>query len=136
VRIIIPTVAIGLGPAALLARYTRSSLLEVLPQDFMRTARAKGLAEWSVVVGHALKNALIPVVTVAGVTLANVITGAFFVERIYGVPGIGRQFVDSVTGRDYPLLLGIVLVFAILISVVNLLVDLSYGLLDPRVRYQ
>jgi ABC-type dipeptide/oligopeptide/nickel transport system permease component len=111
-------------------------LLEVLPQDFLRTARAKGLGEWSVVVGHALKNALIPVVTVAGVTLANVITGAFFVERIYGVPGIGRQFVDSVTGRDYPLLLGIVLVFAILISVVNLLVDLSYGLLDPRVRYQ
>jgi oligopeptide transport system permease protein len=136
VRVIIPTVAIGLGPAALLARYTRSSLLEVLPQDFMRTARAKGLSEWSAVVGHALKNALIPVVTVAGVTLANVITGAFFVERIYGVPGIGRQFVDSVTGRDYPLLLGIVLVFALLISVVNLLVDLSYGLLDPRVRYQ
>lgn len=136
VRVIIPTVAIGLGPAALLARYTRSSLLEVLPQDFMRTARAKGLSEWSAVVGHALKNALIPVVTVAGLTLANVITGAFFVERIYGVPGIGRQFVDSVTGRDYPLLLGIVLVFALLISVVNLLVDLSYGLLDPRVRYQ
>jgi oligopeptide transport system permease protein len=136
VRIIIPTVAIGLGPAALLARYTRSSLLEVLPQDYMRTARAKGLREWVVVVRHALKNALIPVVTVAGVTLANVITGAFFVERIYGVPGIGRQFVDSVTGRDYPLLLGIVLVFAVLISVVNLLVDLSYGLLDPRVRYQ
>ena len=136
VRIIIPTIAIGMGPAALLARYTRASMLDVLPQDFLRTARAKGLRESSVVVGHALKNALIPVVTVAGVTLANVITGAFFVERIYGVPGIGRQFVDSVTGRDYPLLLGIVLVFAILISVVNLLVDLSYGLIDPRVRYQ
>jgi len=136
VRIIIPTIAIGMGPAALLARYTRASMLDVLPQDFLRTARAKGLRESSVVVGHALKNALIPVVTVAGVTLANVITGAFFVERIYGVPGIGRQFVDSVTGRDYPLLLGVVLVFAILISVVNLLVDLSYGLIDPRVRYQ
>src|SRR5713226_2387922 len=120
-RAIIPILAIGLGPAAILARYTRSSLLEVHGQDFIRTARAKGLTETAVVVRHAMKNALIPVLTVAGVTLSNVITGAFFVERIYGVPGIGRQFVDSVTGRDYPLLLGIVLIFAILISVVNLL---------------
>ncbi|HTD63307.1 MAG TPA: ABC transporter permease [Verrucomicrobiae bacterium] len=136
VRAIIPILAIGLGPAAILARYTRSSLLEVNGQDFIRTARAKGLTETAVVVRHALKNALIPVVTVAGVTLANVITGAFFVERIYSVPGIGRQFVDSVSGRDYPLLLGIVLVFALLISLVNLLVDLSYGFLDPRIRYR
>jgi ABC-type dipeptide/oligopeptide/nickel transport system permease component len=136
VRAIIPILAIGLGPAAILARYTRSSLLEVHGQDFIRTARAKGLTETAVVVRHAMKNALIPVVTVAGVTLANVITGAFFVERIYSVPGIGRQFVDSVSGRDYPLLLGIVLVFALLISLVNLLVDLSYGFLDPRIRYR
>jgi len=135
-RAIIPILAIGLGPAAILARYTRSSLLEVHGQDFIRTARAKGLTETAVVVRHAMKNALIPVVTVAGVTLANVITGAFFVERIYSVPGIGRQFVDSVSGRDYPLLLGIVLVFALLISLVNLLVDLSYGFLDPRIRYR
>lgn len=136
VRAIIPTLAIGLGPAAILARYTRSSLLEVLGQDFIRTARAKGLRELTIVVRHAMKNALIPVLTVAGVTLSNVITGAFFVERIYGVPGIGRQFVDSVTGRDYPLLLGIVLIFAILISVVNLLTDISYGYADPRIRYR
>jgi ABC-type dipeptide/oligopeptide/nickel transport system permease component len=135
-RAIIPILAIGLGPAAILARYTRSSLLEVHSQDFIRTARAKGLTETAIVVRHAMKNALIPVVTVAGVTLANVITGAFFVERIYSVPGIGRQFVDSVSGRDYPLLLGIVLVFALLISLVNLLVDLSYGFLDPRIRYR
>jgi oligopeptide transport system permease protein len=136
VRAIIPTLAIGLGPAAILARYTRSSLLEVLGQDFIRTARAKGLQEVMIVVRHAMKNALIPVLTVAGVTLSNVITGAFFVERIYGVPGIGRQFIDSVTGRDYPLLLGIVLIFAILISVVNLLTDISYGYADPRIRYR
>ena len=136
VRAIIPTLAIGLGPAAILARYTRSSLLEVLGQDFIRTARAKGLSELWIVARHAMKNALIPVLTVAGVTLSNVITGAFFVERIYGVPGIGRQFVDSVTGRDYPLLLGIVLIFAILISVVNLLTDISYGYADPRIRYR
>ncbi len=135
-RIIIPSVAIGTGPAALLARYTRSSLLEVLGLDFMRTARAKGLGETAIVWRHGMKNALIPVVTVAGVTLANVITGAFFVERIYGVPGIGRQFVDSVASRDYPVLLGIVLVFAILITVMNLVVDLSYALLDPRIRYR
>ena len=135
-RVVLPTVALGLGPAAILARYTRSSLLEVFTQDFMRTARAKGLGEAAVVFRHALKNALIPVVTVAGVTLANVITGAFFIERIYGIPGIGRQFVDSVTGRDYPLLLGLVLLFALLISVVNLLVDISYALIDPRIRYR
>lgn len=136
VRIIIPTIAIGSGPAAILARYMRSSLLEVLNQDYMRTARAKGLTQLAMITRHALKNALIPVVTVVGFTLANVITGAFFVERIYDVPGIGRQFVDSVSGRDYPLLLGIVLLFALIISLMNLLVDLSYGFLDPRIRYE
>ncbi len=134
-RIIIPTIAIGSGPAAILARYMRSSLLEVLTQDYMRTAEAKGLAERVRVVRHAVKNALIPVVTVTGVTLTNVITGAFFVERIYDVPGVGRVFIDSVSGRDYPLLLGTVLVFALIILVMNLVVDLSYGLLDPRIRY-
>lgn len=133
-RAIIPIIAIGSGPAAIFARYTRSSLLEVLGQDFIRTARAKGLRGGTIVLRHAMKNALIPISTVAGVTLANVITGAFFVERIYGVPGIGRQFIDSVTGRDYPLLLGIVLVFALLILIVNFLVDLSYGVFDPRIR--
>jgi oligopeptide transport system permease protein len=135
-RAVIPVIAIGSGPAAILARYTRSSLLEVRGQDYIRTARAKGVSESEITAFHAMKNALIPVVTVAGVTLANVITGAFFVERIYGVPGIARQFIDSVTGRDYPLLLGIVLVFAILIMLVNLLTDLSYGYLDPRIRYR
>ncbi len=135
-RIIIPTIAIGSGPAAILARYVRSSLLEVLNQDYMRTARAKGLSEFAMILRHAMKNALIPVVTVAGVTLANIITGAFFVERIYEVPGIARQFVDSISGRDYPLLLGIVLLFALVISLLNLIVDISYGFLDPRIRYQ
>lgn len=135
-RIVIPTIAIGSGPAAILARYMRASLLEAIGQEYMRTAYAKGLQRSAIVFVHALRNALIPVVTVAGVTLANVITGAFFVERIYDVPGIGRQFIDSVSGRDYPLLLGIVLVFALLISLVNLLVDLSYAVLDPRIRYR
>ena len=135
-RIIIPSLAIATGPAALLSRYARSSMLEVLNQDYMRTARAKGLTPFSTITRHALKNALIPVVTVSGITLTNIITGAFFVERIYDVPGIARQFVDSTSGRDYPLLLGIVLVFAFLIAATNLLVDISYGFLDPRIRYQ
>lgn len=135
VRIIIPTIALGSGPGAILARYARSSLLDALTQDYLRTARAKGLKEAQVIIRHALKNALIPVVTVTGVTLTNVITGAFFVESIYGVPGIGRQFVNSATGRDYPLLLGITLVFAVVIALMNLIVDISYGFLDPRVRY-
>jgi len=135
-RIIIPSIAIATGPAALLSRYVRSSMLEVLNQDYMRTARAKGLTRFATITRHALKNALIPVVTVSGITLTNVITGAFFVERIYDVPGIARQFIDSTSGRDYPLLLGIVLVFAFLIAVTNLLVDISYGFLDPRIRYQ
>ncbi|MBI4639432.1 MAG: ABC transporter permease [Candidatus Tectomicrobia bacterium] len=136
VRAIIPILALGLGPAALITRYVRSSLLEVIRQDYMRTARAKGLTEWIVIVRHALKNALIPVVTVSGAILANVIIGAFFVETIYNVPGIGRHFVNSVTARDYPVLMGCVLLFALLISCLNLLVDLSYAFLDPRIRYQ
>ena len=135
-RIIVPSLALATGPAALLSRYVRSSMLEVLNQDYMRTARAKGLTQYATITRHALKNALIPVVTVSGVTLTNIITGAFFVERIYNVPGIARQFVDSTSGRDYPLLLGIVLVFAALILVTNLLVDISYGFLDPRIRFQ
>ena len=135
-RIIIPTIALGSGPGAILARYVRSSLLEALTQDYMRTARAKGLRETKVILKHGLRNALIPVVTVAGVTLANVITGAFFVESIYDVPGIGRQFIGSATGRDYPVLLGITLIFSLIIASMNLIVDISYGFLDPRVRYQ
>ena len=111
-------------------------MLEVLNQDYMRTARAKGLTRFSTITRHALKNALIPVVTVSGITLTNIITGAFFVERIYDVPGIARQFIDSTSGRDYPLVLGIVLIFAFLIAATNLLVDISYGFLDPRIRYQ
>src|SRR6266540_3381209 len=111
-------------------------LVNALHGDFGPSYRSVERSVTAVVMRHAMKNALIPVVTVAGVTLTNVITGAFFIERIYGVPGIGRQFVDSVTGRDYPLLLGIVLLFALLISVMNLLVDISYALIDPRIRYR
>jgi len=134
-KVLIPAFALAIGPAATLARYTRASLLEVLRMDYIRTARAKGLRENAVVARHALKNAFIPVVTVAALSLASVITGSFFVETIYRVPGIGRYFVNSAAGRDYPVILGLTLLFATLITLVNLLADLVYGFLDPRISY-
>lgn len=134
-RVIIPVIALALGPGAQLSRYVRSGLLEVLRDDYIRTARAKGLAEWCILYHHALRNALIPIVTVGGVTLVNLIIGAFFVETIYDIPGIGRQFINAVAGRDYPLILGTTLLFATLIGLVNLAVDIVYALLDPRIRY-
>jgi ABC-type dipeptide/oligopeptide/nickel transport system permease component len=131
-KIIIPAVALSLFPAAVLARYTRSSMLDVLSADYVRTARSKGLEERWVVIRHAIRNALIPVLTVSGIILADVITGSFFVESIYTVPGLGRYFVSSITERDYPVILGTVLLFGFVISVMNLIVDLLYPLLDPR----
>jgi ABC-type dipeptide/oligopeptide/nickel transport system permease component len=132
----IPAFALCLGPAAVLARYTRSSLLDVLRQDYIRTSRAKGLNERGVIIRHALRNAMIPVATVLGLSFANVITGSFFIETTCNVPGIGRYFVKSVSGRDYPVLLGTVLMFAAIIAVMNLIVDLLYGVLDPRIAYE
>jgi ABC-type dipeptide/oligopeptide/nickel transport system permease component len=132
-KVIIPAIALALFPAAILARYTRSSLLDVLQMDYVRTARSKGLGERVVIVGHASRNALLPVVTVAGIVLADVITGSFFVETVYQVPGIGRYFVQSISGRDYPMILGTVLLLGVVISVMNLIVDLLYPLLDPRI---
>ncbi len=133
VKIIIPAFALSLYPSAVLARYTRSSMLDVLSADYVRTARSKGLAERWVVTRHAIRNALIPVLTVSGIILADVITGSFFVETVYSVPGRGRYFVGSITQRDYPVILGTVLLFGFVISVMNLIVDLLYPLLDPRI---
>ena len=132
--VIIPAIALALYPAAVLARYTRSSMLDVLKMDYIRTARAKGLRERRVIVRHAIQNSLLPVVTVAGLILADVITGSFFVESIYSVPGLGRYFVQSITNRDYPVILGTVLLFGVVISVMNLIVDLLYQALDPRIQ--
>ncbi|HEU5424695.1 MAG TPA: ABC transporter permease [Nitrolancea sp.] len=132
--VIIPAIALALYPAAVLARYTRSSMLDVLKMDYIRTARAKGLRERRVIVRHAIQNSLLPVVTVAGLILADVITGSFFVESIYSVPGLGRYFVQSITNRDYPVILGTVLLFGVVISVMNLIVDLLYQVLDPRIQ--
>jgi ABC-type dipeptide/oligopeptide/nickel transport system permease component len=132
-KIIIPALSLALYPMAVLARYTRSSMLEVLRTDYLRTARAKGIGERGVIVRHALRNALLPVITIAGIVLADIATGSFFVETIYQVPGVGRYFVQSISARDYPVILGTVLLLGLVVSVMNLIVDLLYPLLDPRI---
>ncbi|MBA2448170.1 MAG: ABC transporter permease [Chloroflexi bacterium] len=132
---ILPALTLGLPPLALIARFTRSAMLEVLRADYVRTARAKGLVERVIVLRHALRNALIPVVTVIGVLMAEVMVGSFYVETVFVIPGIGRYFVTSVSDRDYPVLMGVTLLLASLIALANLLVDLLYAYLDPRIRY-
>jgi oligopeptide transport system permease protein len=132
---LLPAVALALAPLAVLARYTRTAMLEVTGADYVRTARAKGLREGLVVSRHALKNALIPIVTVGGVLLAEVVVGSFYVETVFSVPGIGRYFVTSVTNRDYPVLMGVTLLLASVVALVNLVVDVLYAYLDPRIRY-
>ena len=132
-KIIIPALSLALYPAAVLARYTRSSMLDVLRMDYVRTARAKGLSQRVVLIGHCLKNSLLPVITIAGIVVADIATGSFFVETIYQVPGVGRYFVQSITSRDYPVILATVLLLGIAVSVMNLLVDLLYPILDPRI---
>jgi ABC-type dipeptide/oligopeptide/nickel transport system permease component len=132
---VLPTVTLALGPMGIIARFTRASMLEVIRADFTLTARSKGLGEVPVVFKHALKNAMIPVVTLLGPMFAAVGTGSFFVESIFRVPGMGRFFVLSMTGRDYPMIMAVVLTYGVFLAVMNLLVDLAYGLLDPRIRY-
>ena len=132
---VLPIVTLSVTSMALFARYTRASMLDVLGEDYLRTARAKGLRERSVIVRHALRNAFIPVVTVGGVLLADTIIGSFFVETIFALPGIGYYYVESVLARDYPLIMASTLVYSVLLLGSNLLVDVSYAALDPRVRY-
>jgi oligopeptide transport system permease protein len=132
---ILPPVALGLGPAAAIARYTRSSMLDVVRQDYVRTARAKGVRELLLVRRHEVKNAMLPVVTIMGPTVAYLITGSFVVEDIFHIPGVGRNFVDSILARDYPMIMASVLLYATAVAVANLLVDLSYAFFDPRIRY-
>ncbi|MFN8590294.1 MAG: ABC transporter permease [Thermomicrobiales bacterium] len=132
-KAIVPAVSLALYPMAVLARYTRSSMLEVLRTDYLRTARAKGLRERAVLLRHGVRNALLPVITIAGIVLADIATGSFFVETIYQVPGIGRYFVQSITSRDYPVIIATVLLLGLVVSVMNLVVDLIYPFLDPRI---
>lgn len=131
----LPSITLGLALAAVIARTLRSSLLEALAEDFVRTARAKGLGESMVIVRHALKNALIPVVTVLGLQFGTLIGGAVITEYIFALPGVGRLVVDAVFARDYPLVQGVVLVITLGFILSNLVVDVVYGWLDPRIRY-
>ncbi len=133
-NLVMPTVLLAIGASAFLTRITRTSMLEVIRQDYVRTARAKGLGEQVVVRVHILRNALIPVATVLGPATAGIITGTFFIEQIFNIPGLGRYFVNSILARDYPLILGVYLLYALVISVANLTVDLVYGVLDPRIK--
>ena len=132
---ILPTITLGLPELGIIARYTRASVLDVVRADYTRTARAKGVAERGIVARHVLKNALIPVVTYLGPLLAAIGTGSFFVELIYSVPGMGKFFVLSMSARDYNMIMAVVLLYGAFLGVMNLVVDLSYGLLDPRIRY-
>ena len=132
---VLPTVALAAAPLGIIARFTRSSMLDVIRSEYVKTARAKGLSEGPIVVKHVLKNALIPVVTLLGPMFAAVGTGSFFVESIFRVPGMGRFFVQSMTGRDYPMIMAIVLIYGAFLALMNLVVDILYGGLDPRIRY-
>lgn len=131
---ILPALALAGHPMAFIARLTRSSMLEVLSQDYIKTARAKGLSQTVILYRHALKNALIPVVTYIGPMAAGVLTGSFIIETIFAIPGLGRHFVTSIYNRDYTVILGITVFYSVLIIVFNLLVDLIYPLLDPRIK--
>lgn len=132
--LILPVVTLGLYPMAYITRLTRSSMLDVLGQDYIRTARAKGVPGFKVIFGHALKNSLIPVITYFGPMLAYIVTGSIVVEQIFAVPGIGRAFVNSITGRDYPLIMGTTIILACLIIIMNLVSDLLYKIVDPRIE--
>lgn len=132
---ILPVIAMGGYSVSYLARLMRSSLLEVMGQDYIRTARAKGLTEFAVVTKHALRNALIPVITVLGPTVAGLLTGSFVVEKIFAIPGIGYYFVNSVTQRDYTTIMGVTIFFAAFLMAMVLLVDIFYCLIDPRIKF-
>jgi ABC-type dipeptide/oligopeptide/nickel transport system permease component len=132
---VLPTVTLALAPMGIIARFTRSSMLEVIRSDYIVTARAKGLSEGPVILKHVLKNGFIPVVTLLGPMFAAVGTGSFFVESIFRIPGMGRFFVLSMTGRDYPMIMAVVLIYGAFLALMNLVVDLLYGTLDPRIRY-
>jgi oligopeptide transport system permease protein len=134
-QLVLPALALAALPGATIARLVRTGMLEVLSADFIRTARAKGLAEGQVLFGHALRNAWLPVLGYLGPAAAGVFTGSFVVEKVFAIPGVGKHFVDSALHRDHPLILATVLLYAVLLVVLNLAVDVGYAWLDPRIRY-
>jgi len=131
---LLPALVLGFGTMALVARMTRTSMLDVLRQDYIRTARAKGLAERVVVLRHMIRNSLIPVVTILGPALATLVTGSFIIETMFGFPGMGRAYVQSINQRDYSMIMGTTLIYAVLIALANLTVDFVYVLVDPRIK--
>lgn len=133
-HMILPTLALATGPMAIIARLTRSSMLEVLTQDYIRTAKAKGLSPVKIVFKHALKNALLPVVTILGSLAASILTGTFVIEKIFAIPGMGKYFVESINQRDYPVIMGTTIFYSTVLIFMLFLVDLAYGILDPRIK--
>lgn len=131
---LVPAAILGFGTFAFVTRLTRSSLLEIMQQDYVRTARAKGLAERVIVLRHMLRNALIPVVTILGPALAGLVTGSFIIEQMFSFPGSGRAFVTAISQRDYSMIMGTTLIYAVLVAFANLSVDIVYGFLDPRIK--
>jgi oligopeptide transport system permease protein len=134
-KVVLPVVALGVLPAAYFARITRASMLEVLGQDYIRTARSKGLSEFMVLFRHTVKNAMVPILTVMGPYLAFLITGSFIVERTFSIPGVGRRFVEAVVVRDYGMIMGTIIFYTVFIAFINLIVDILYAVVDPRIRY-
>jgi len=132
--LILPAVAVGAHLTAMLARMTRGAMLDVLGEDYVRTARAKGVPEWRVLFVHALRNALLPVITVAGMQFGSLLSGAIIVEKVFARPGVGTTLLDAIAERDYPVVQGTVLVIAVTYVLVNIAVDVAYGLVDPRIR--
>jgi len=135
-HLILPAIALGTIPMAIIARVTRSSMLEVLRQDFIRTERAKGLTERKVIYKHAIRNAMVPVITVIGLNFGLLLSGAILTETIFSWPGVGRLVVNAVYARDYPLVIGCILVFALVFVIVNLVTDILYTFIDPRIHYE
>jgi ABC-type dipeptide/oligopeptide/nickel transport system permease component len=135
-RAIMPVFIMSLGPIAVFARQTRANLAEELDADYVRTARSKGLSEQAVVVGHALRNALIPLLTIFGLMLGGLVSGSFITEEIFGIPGIGRLGVQAFFSRDYPVIMALTLIIAVAYAIANLLVDMFYAVVDPRIRYE
>ncbi|MBL3649270.1 dipeptide ABC transporter permease DppB [Bacillus vallismortis] len=134
IHMVLPTAALAVGPMAIIARLTRSSMVEVLTQDYIRTAKAKGLSPFKIIVKHALRNALMPVVTVLGTLVASILTGSFVIEKIFAIPGMGKYFVESINQRDYPVIMGTTVFYSVILIIMLFLVDLAYGLLDPRIK--
>lgn len=134
-KMVLPVIALGTLPAAFIARITRASMLEVLSQDYIRTARSKGLREQVVVLRHTIRNALVPILTISGPIFAGLVTGSFIVEHIFAINGVGRHFVTAILRRDYALIMGVTLFYALVVAVANLIVDLLYAVVDPRIRY-